>query len=231
MPTRLLRAAALALAFAVLAPRLAAAEMYVYIDKNGMAHYTNIQPPQSKRRHWKMLDAGPGKAATVSGTSSAGCKKSRADVVPATDRSPDRYVRYDAFIAEAARIYGLPEALIRAVIKVESDYDPKVVSCAGAKGLMQVMPYEETSEHIENVFDPRQNILAGARMLRTKANRWSGSLDLTIAAYHAGSGAVSKYKGIPPYATTQQYVQWVKKQYERYRQKELAQSGPQAPGG
>ena len=119
-------------------------------------------------------------------TSFAGCAVSRADVVPATDRSPDRYTRYDAFIAEASRLYALPEALIRAIIKVESDYDPRVVSCAAAKGLMQLMPDVQKEQHVEHVFEPRENILGGTRLLRLNANRFKGDLVLTIAAYHAG---------------------------------------------
>lgn len=217
----------------LLAARSASADWYTFTDKDGIPHFTNIQPPSTIRHHWKVLYAtGPGKAMTVSGASgSAGCKTSRADVVPARDRSPDRYTRYDGYIAEASRLYAIPEALIRAVIKVESDYDPGVVSCAGAKGLMQVMPYEEKSEHIEHVFDPRENILAGTRMLRTKANHWNGDLELTIASYHAGTGAVTKYHGVPPYATTQQYVKWVIKQYEKYKRRELARAAGVEPGG
>jgi hypothetical protein len=206
--------------------RAASADIFTYTDKNGILHFTNVQPPRSKHSNWKVLYAtGPGKAMAISGTSTAGCKVSRADVVPARDRSPDRFTRYDAYIAEASRLYAIPEALIRAIIKVESDYDPNVVSCAGAKGLMQVMPYEEKSEHIDHVFDPRENILAGTRMLRTKANHWNGDLVLTIASYHAGVGAVTKYHGVPPYATTQQYVKWVVKQYERYKRLALAHGG------
>lgn len=226
-----MRSLCFALLALVASSRSASADVYSFIDAKGELHFTNIPPPKGKRRHWKVLDSGPGKAATVSGTSFAGCKKSRVDVVGATDRSLERYVRYDAFIAEAAFLYAIPEALIRAVIKVESDYDPRVVSCAGAKGLMQVMPYEEVSEHIAHVFDPRENILAGARMLRRKANHWNGDLKLTIASYHAGTGAVTKYHGIPPYATTQQYVQWVVKQYDKYRMQEIAQAGRSPSGG
>ena len=227
-----MRSLVLCLALAALClPQPASAEVYTFIGKDGTVHFTNVQPPRSKRKNWKVLAFGPGKAAAVSGASSyAGCRKSRHDVVAATDRSPDRYVRYDAYIAEASQIYAIPEALIRAVIKVESDYDPRVVSCAGAKGLMQVMPYEEVSEHIVHVFDPRENILAGTRMLRRKANHWNGNLELTIASYHAGTGAVTRYKGVPPYATTQQYVQWVLKQYDRYRQQEMAQAGRATAG-
>ena len=208
-----------------------------FIDKDGVVHFTNVEPPRHIKKRWQKAFAfGPGKAATVSGatsgsSSTAGCRVSRADVVPARDHSPDRFSRYDAIIAEASRLYAIPEALIRAVIKTESDYDPSVVSCAGAKGLMQVMPYEEKSEHIEHVFDPRENILAGTRMLRTKANHWNGDIIRTIASYHAGTGAVTRYGGIPPYETTQKYVQWVMKRYEQNRQRELARAAVEGSGG
>lgn len=210
--------------------RAASANIYSFTDEHGLLHFTNVEPPASKRSRWRLLSSGPGKAMTLSGASSAGCKTSRADVVPARDRSPDRYLRYDSYIAYAARLYAIPEALIRAIIRVESDYDPNVVSCAGAKGLMQVMPYEEQSEHIDHVFDPWQNIMAGTRMLRTKANHWNGDLVKTIASYHAGVGAVTKYHGVPPYETTQAYVKAVLKHYERYRERELAQATTPPPG-
>jgi soluble lytic murein transglycosylase-like protein len=138
-------------------------------------------------------------------------------VVPSTDRSPERFHRYDRFISEAAAVYALPESLIRAVVKVESDYDPMVVSCAGAKGLMQIMPEVQTEQRITDVFDPRRNILGGSRLLRILANRFRGDLVLTIAGYHAGAGAVLKYDGVPPYETTQMYVRMVLKQYQTYR--------------
>jgi hypothetical protein len=197
-------------------------DLYTFEDKDGVVHFTNVEPPKRGVTHWKVLyKSGPGKAGLISGaagpTSFAGCAVSRADVVPATDRSPDRFTRYDNFIAEAAALYALPAALIRAIIKVESDYDPKVVSCASAKGLMQLMPDVEREQHVENVFDPRQNILGGTRLLRLNANRFKGDLLLTIAAYHAGPGAVQKYGGIPPYETTQKYVKLVVQNYYRFK--------------
>lgn len=126
---------------------------------------------------------------------------------------PDRYQRYDAFIAEAARIYQLPEAFIRAVMKVESDFVPDVVSHAGAMGLMQLMPRTAASMGVRDPFDPRQNILGGARYLRVLANLFGGDLVLTIAAYNAGEGAVMRYRGIPPYRETQRYVGRVLQRY------------------
>lgn len=197
----------------------ARADIYTYEDRQGVVHFTNIPPPHGSR--WRVIyKSGPGKAGLISGarvpTSFAGCAVSRADVVPANDRSPERYTRYDSYISEAAHLYALPEALLRAVIKVESDYDPRVVSCASAKGLMQLMPDVEREQHVEHVFDPRQNILGGSRLLRLNANRFKGDLLLTIAAYHAGPGAVEKYHGVPPYETTQQYVRLVIKHYYRF---------------
>jgi hypothetical protein len=205
----------------------ARADIYSYEDKDGVVHFTNAQPPRGDAHRWRVLyKTGPGRAGMISGaagpTSFAGCAVSRADVVPATDRSPDRYARYDAHIAEASRLYALPQALIRAIIKVESDYDPRVVSCADAKGLMQLMPDVQREQHVVNVFEPRENILGGTRLLRLNANRFKGDLVLTIAAYHAGPGAVEKYHGVPPYETTQQYVRMVLKHYYRFK---AAQSG------
>jgi soluble lytic murein transglycosylase-like protein len=137
--------------------------------------------------------------------------------VPSRDSSPERYHRYDAQIGEAATVYALPEALVRAVIHVESDYDPRVVSCAGARGLMQLMPDVATEQKVADVFDPRQNILGGARLLRLLANRFHGDLVLTIAGYHAGPGAVQKYNGVPPYETTQRYVYAILQRYQTYK--------------
>ncbi len=205
----------------VLMSASASADLYTYEDKEGIIHFTNVAPAHGAQ-HWKVLyKSGPGKASMISGaagpTSFAGCAASRADVVPARDHAADRFVRYDAFIREASQAYSLPTALIRAIIKVESDYDPHVVSCAEARGLMQLMPDVQKEQHVEDVFDPRENILGGTRLLRLNANRFKGDLMLTIAAYHAGPGAVEKFKGIPPYETTQDYVKMVLKQYYKFK--------------
>jgi soluble lytic murein transglycosylase-like protein len=209
-------------------PQEALADVWSYEAPDGTVHFTNI-PPKGKAAHkWQTVyKSGPGKAQAVSavlsgasgGTKYPGCQPSRADVVPATDRSPERYTRYDAFIAEAAVLYALPQPLLRAIIKAESDYDPKVVSCAGARGLMQIMPEVEKDQRIPDVWDPRANILGGARLLRVLANRFQGDVVLTIAGYHAGAGAVLKYKGVPPYETTQAYVRAVLRHYQQYKDK------------
>ena len=126
--------------------------------------------------------------------------------------------RFDEHIREAARLYHIPEALIRAVIKVESNFDPRAVSHANAHGLMQLIPPTAERMMVTDIFDPRQNILGGTRYLRVLANTFNGNLQLTIAGYNAGEGAVARYGGIPPYAETQAYVVKVLRYYQEYRE-------------
>ena len=133
------------------------------------------------------------------------------------DDSPARFTRYDEHIRQAAVLYQIPEELIRAVIRVESDFDPRAVSPANARGLMQLIP--ETAERmlVTDIFDPRQNIFGGVRYLRVLANLFNGDLELTIAAYNAGENAVIRHGGIPPYPETVEYVKRVLANYRYYR--------------
>jgi len=203
------RVALLAGCVALLTPAASRADIYSYIDAEGVVHFTNLARPGKK---WKrVMKTGPGKASSERGRS--------VDKVPPADRSPERYTRYDEFILEAAALYHIPVSLVRAVIRVESDYDPHVVSHAGAQGLMQLMPSVSRSMGVTDVFDPRQNIFGGTRFLRILANAFAGDLVLTISAYHAGPYAVKKYGGIPPYQPTQKYVRWVLARY--YREQKL----------
>jgi soluble lytic murein transglycosylase-like protein len=123
--------------------------------------------------------------------------------------------RYDDIIKRVAAKYGVDEDLVHAVMQAESDYDPSCHSSAGAMGLMQIMP-ETAKAYGVNPWDPAQNIEGGVRELREKLDRW-GQVDLALAAYNAGSGAVQRYHGIPPYRETQAYVKrvlhtlWVRK--------------------
>ncbi len=133
------------------------------------------------------------------------------------DTSPERYTRYDQWIREAAALYQIPEALVRAVIRVESDFDPRAVSPANARGLMQMIPATAERMMVTDIFDPRQNIFGGVRYLRVLANTFNGDLALTVAAYNAGEGAVMRHGGIPPYAETQDYVVKVIGFYRQYR--------------
>lgn len=204
----------LSAALGALAPGPAAADIYTYTDEDGVVHFTNI-PPRGRRGvrvAVRTPEVDPDEAPRASGRSSSGTTGSGAE----RDTSPERYHRYDAFITEAAALYTLPEAFIRAVIRVESDYNPGAVSHAGAEGMMQLMPATAARMGVLDSFDPRQNILGGARYLRVLANTFEGDLILTIAAYNAGEGAVIRHEGIPPYDETRRYVERVLGWYYRY---------------
>jgi soluble lytic murein transglycosylase-like protein len=151
--------------------------------------------------------------------SPGGAQLSRQPGVRAVMPSPGgakRASQFDPHIREAAALYRIPEALVRAVIQVESNFDPRAVSPANAHGLMQMIPPTAERMMVTDIFDPRQNILGGTRYLRILANTFNGNLQLTIAAYNAGEGAVARYGGIPPYAETQNYVVKVMEAYQRY---------------
>jgi soluble lytic murein transglycosylase-like protein len=182
----------------------AVADIYHYVDAEGVVHFTNIRPADGKYKVYMKSSDAP---------------RARPGVVPfmPQDKDVSRFTRYDEHIRQAAALYQIPEQLVRAVIKVESDYDPRAVSVAGARGLMQLMP--ETAERLQvrDIDDPRENIFGGVRFLRILANDFNGDLELTVAAYNAGGEAVMRYGGIPPYQQTRDYVVKVTHYYRRYR--------------
>jgi soluble lytic murein transglycosylase-like protein len=190
--TLLLGAALLSLASA------GRADIYKTVDQDGVISFTN-KPT--------------GKSSQLVARSS----RPKPQVVMPRDRSPARYTRYDVHIRQAAILYQIPEELIRAVIKVESDFDPGAVSPKDARGLMQMIPATADRMMVTDMFDPRQNIFGGTRYLRVLANLFNGDLELTIAAYNAGEGAVMRHGGIPPYPETQDYVARVVAYYRHYR--------------
>lgn len=133
-----------------------------------------------------------------------------ADIKPSA--SKNRHA-FDEHIRSAAQRYQLDFGLIKAVVHTESGFDPRAKSGPGAQGLMQLMPATAAQYKLQNVWDPRENIITGSRHLRYLLDRY-GRLDLALAAYNAGPGNVDKYQGIPPFPETQDYVRRVMSRYQ-----------------
>ena len=114
--------------------------------------------------------------------------------------------KYNDIIIKAARYHDIDAALVSAVIKAESDYNPKTVSHKGARGLMQLMPATAARFGVRNSFDPEQNIYAGTKYLRWLLDKFGGNADLAVAGYNAGEGNIKKYDGVPPFRETVNYI-------------------------
>lgn len=196
---------------------LARSDVWQWTDSEGVVHFTNIKPSGGQ---WKKVLTSEPETGSKASARRGSCE--RCDKVAATDNSPERFHRYDSFIREAAELYRIPVPLIRAIIKVESDYDTKVVSSMDCKGLMQVHPQVEIDMGATgDIFDARTNIMTGTRLLRWLANHVEGDLVLTIAGYHAGLGSLAKFGyTVPPYAYTRQYLKMVLDRYYQYKAEE-----------
>jgi soluble lytic murein transglycosylase-like protein len=189
------------------------ADIYAYVDPAGTTHFTNV--PDDSR--YKLILRTPAEA-----PAGVGADERRAAAW--LSRSAD----YDAAIVRAAGDAKVHPELVRAVIVVESGFNPRAISRRGAIGLMQLLPATARRYGAFNAFDPEQNIRAGARYLSDLIARFgSEKLDLVIAAYNAGENAVERYgRRIPPYRETRAYVPSVLKMYRALR----AQSGQGEPG-
>ena len=124
---------------------------------------------------------------------------------------------YQSEIASAAKLYGVEEAVVRAIIHAESAYNPRAMSRAGAQGLMQLMPATARRFGVSDTFNAAQNIQGGVQYLAWLAKRYGGDLTRIAAGYNAGEGAVDKYGGVPPYSETRAYVERVRTLADRYR--------------
>jgi soluble lytic murein transglycosylase-like protein len=193
--TQLSVAALVALAL----PATARAELYSYTTEDGVVHFTNVAPrraqqvPEAKNTYlWE------GEAGVVQ-------RLHRVDINA-----------FDPIIMAAATYYALPPALVKAVVAVESNFEPRAVSHAGALGLMQLLPSTASQMYVDDCFDATDNIYGGTRYLRVLANRFGGDLRLTIAAYNAGPEVVERVNGVPNIAETQSYVRRVLVLYRHY---------------
>ena len=131
--------------------------------------------------------------------------------ITVNDLSTTKPVKIDdqklkSIIEKAAETYNLPVQLIEEVVRHESNFQINAKSSAGASGLMQLMPETAKSLGVKNIFDPVENVMAGSKYLRQMLDKYNGNIELALAAYNAGPGNVDKYKGIPPFEETKNYV-------------------------
>ncbi|MFO7559696.1 MAG: transglycosylase SLT domain-containing protein [Desulfobacterales bacterium] len=159
------------------------ADIYKYIDSNGVLHFTNMPISSGYQLYIKET--------------------------PETDSNPEVQDQYDPIIQLASEKYGIDFLLVKAMIKAESNFDPWAVSGKGAMGLMQIMPDNFNELKINDPFNPQENILGGTRYLKILMKRFDGKLPLALAAYNAGPSVVDRYRRIPPYTETENYVKRV----------------------
>lgn len=185
-PERILLHLAFALAFVVGAVSIAHAQIYTWRDANGNLVLSNRPKQGADVRTFEVP-----KASNVRATRSI---SARADA-------------YEDLIVGHATINDVRPDLVRAVIQVESGFNPRAVSPKGAMGLMQLMPTTARMLHVRNAFDPEENIRGGVAYLRQLLDRYQGNEELALAAYNAGPQAVDRYgRNIPPYQETRSYV-------------------------
>jgi len=121
---------------------------------------------------------------------------------------------YAPLVEKIGEKHGVPAAFIHAVIRAESNYDPRAVSAKGAAGLMQLMPDTAERYGVKDIFDAADNLEGGVKYLKDLIQLYDGRRDLVLAAYNAGQAAVKKYGGVPPYPETQAYIAVVRSSYE-----------------
>lgn len=181
------------------------AKIFKYTDSKGVVHYSD-QPFYNETAIYMEQDA-----EEIMGLDYINCAKERS---------------FDEIIYKASSIFEIDPALLKAIIKVESDFNPTAVSRAGAKGLMQLMPNTAFDMDVYDPFDPEDNILGGTRYFKYLLKKFSNNLKISLAAYNAGETAVNRTGGIPSYRETREFVKRVIKYYEIYKglmEKEIQQ--------
>lgn len=170
----------------------AAADIYMYIDSQGVMHFTNTPTSTQYRVYIK--------------------ERPKRALGKLKDMD-----RYDDIIAEAERRHGVDAPLIKAMVRAESAFDPKAVSHKGALGLMQIMPKNLKRLKVSDPYNPWDNIMGGTRYFKQMLERFEGQLPLALAAYNAGPQNVELYRGIPPFNETQVYVRKVMRFYSAFK--------------
>lgn len=172
------------------------AELYMYRDSRGALHFSNAPANPRYQPYRPPALAGSGRI------------RFRPD--------PARRKAYDPIIRAAARRYRVDHALVKAVIRAESDFIPYAKSPKGALGLMQLMPATARQYNVWRALEPRENIEAGTQHLRGLLDLYDGNVRLALAAYNAGAEAVSKHRGVPPYRETVEYLDRVLRFHAQY---------------
>jgi len=167
------------------------ADVYRYVDKDGVWHFTNIKSD----KRYRIFIKSPQK------------------------NSVKFIAEYNDIIRQASKRFEIDPHFIRAIIKAESGFDHKATSSKGAQGLMQLMPGTANDMAVEDPFDPEENIFGGARYFSLLLKRFKNDKILALAAYNAGPEAVESYKGVPPFPETKAFVKRVMDYYETYNSK------------
>jgi hypothetical protein len=218
--TRTLRLAAAVVALS-LAAGSARAEVYRYVDEQGVVHLTNVPTGRSYAKYQPSIH-GSGKGINLIARRSSilglGLREIRYSLgslsVVGNGARPEPN-SYDELIERVALRHGVPPALVKAVVKTESNFQRHAVSSKGAQGLMQLMPGTAADLGVQDAFSPEENLGGGTRYLRAMIDRY-GDWKHALAAYNAGPGRVDQYGGIPPYRETREYVERVLHYYRRY---------------
>jgi soluble lytic murein transglycosylase-like protein len=189
------------LLFAAMAPTPALADIFLYVDKEGVMHFSNAPTHNRYRVYMKERAGHPAEVEKIA--------------KPDTDK-------YDHLISESCGLHGVDFALVKAIIRAESCFDPYAISSKGAEGLMQLMPETSKKLNVANPFDPHENIKGGVKYLKYLLDRFNDDLRLSLAAYNAGETTVAQVKGVPNYRETKSYVAEVLRYYKEYKKKSPA---------
>lgn len=173
-------------------------DIYMYVDENGVVNFSNTPTSSKFRLFMKEKPKTAEKSETITGIGRP-------------------HTRYDGIIKVAADYHNVDPRLVKAIVRAESNFNSQAVSPKGAKGLMQLMPRTIRFLRIADPFDARENIMGGTRYFRHLLNRFDGNIETSLAAYNAGPTAVGRYKGIPPYTETKQYVKKVMAFWKGYK--------------